>query len=167
MSGGRSASTRAAARPAPGYSGKPLWQKLGLKPGQRVWLRNAPTQYWDWCGFDRGGFDQADVAVAGAAARRFDFGHVFVTTRAQLAAEIARASRKLDVAGMLWISWPKKSSGVTSDLDEDTLRELVLPHGLVDVKVCAVSDIWSGLKFCWRRASKDAVAPARKPGKST
>ncbi len=162
MSGGRSASIRAVARPAPGYSGKPLWQKLGLKPGQRVWLRNAPAQYWDWCGFD-----PATVEVAAADARRFDFGHVFVTTRAQLAAEISAAARKLDAGGMLWISWPKKSSGVTSDLDEDTLRELVLPLGLVDVKVCAVTEIWSGLKFCWRRASKDAVAPARKPGKST
>ena len=161
MSGGRSASIRAAARPAPGYSGKPLWQKLGLKPGQRVWLGNAPAQYWEWCGFDSAG-----VAIAGAAARNFDFGHVFVTTRAQLATEIARVARKLDAGGMLWISWPKKSSGVTSDLDEDTLRELVLPLGLVDVKVCAVTEVWSGLKFCWRRASKDAVTPARKPGKS-
>jgi len=161
MSGGRSASKRAAARPAPGYSGKPLWQKLGLKPGQRVWLRNAPEQYRDWCGFDR-----ADAALAGSAAGNFDFGHVFVTTRAQLTAEIPRAARRLDAGGMLWISWPKKSSGVTSDLDEDTLRELVLPLGLVDVKVCAVTEIWSGLKFCWRRASKDGVAPARKPGKS-
>jgi len=162
MSGGRSASKRAAARPAPGYSDKPLWQKLGLKPGQRVWLRNAPERYWGWCGFDR-----ADVELAGAAARNFDFGHVFVTTRAQLAGEISKAARNLDSGGMLWISWPKKSSGVTSDLDEDTLRELVLPLGLVDVKVCAVTEVWSGLKFCWRRASKDAVAPARKPGKFT
>ena len=146
MSGGRSASTGAAARPAPGYSGKPLWQKLGLKPGQRVWLGNARAQYWDWCGFDSAG-----VAIAGAAARNFDFGHVFVTTRAQLDAEIARAARKLDAGGMLWISWPKKSSGVTSDLDEDTLRELVLPLGLVDVKVCAVTDVWSGLKLVIRK----------------
>jgi hypothetical protein len=104
--------------------------------------------------------------LAGAAARSFDFGHVFVTTHAQLASEIGRAARKLDPRGTLWISWPKKSSGVTSDLDEDTLRELVLPLGLVDVKVCAVSEVWSGLKFCWRRAAKDAAAPVRKPGKN-
>ena len=159
MSGRRSGALPAAARPAPGYSGKPLWQKLGLQPGQRVWLRHAPAQYWDWCGFDR-----ADVELAGAAARDFDFGHVFVTTRAQLAAEMPGAARKLGAGGMLWISWPKKSSGVTSDLDEDTVRELVLPLGLVDVKVCAVTDVWSGLKFCRRRASKDAAAPARKSG---
>ena len=166
MSGGRSASRRAVARVAAGYSGKPLWQKLGLKPGQRVWLRNAPAQYWDWCGFDRPDADRSDVEVVGAAARNFEFGHVFVTSRAQLAAEISGAARKLVPGGMLWISWPKKSSGVTSDLDEDTLRELVLPFGLVDVKVCAVTEVWSGLKFCWRGASKDALAPARKPGKS-
>ncbi|HET7064493.1 MAG TPA: DUF3052 domain-containing protein [Rudaea sp.] len=127
-----------------------------------MWLRNAPAQYWDWCGFD-----PATVKLAGAAVRNFDYGHIFATTRAQLTAEISAAARKLDAGGMLWISWPKKSSGVTSDLDEDTLRELVLPLGLVDVKVCAVTEIWSGLKFCWRRASKDAAAPARKPGKST
>ena len=166
MSGGRSASIRAAARPTPGYSGKPLWQKLGLKPRQRVWLRNAPAEYWDWCAFDRASLERADVELTSATARSFDFGHVFVTTRAQLAAEIAPAARKLDSGGMLWISWPKKSSGVTSDLDEDTLRELVLPLGLVDIKVCAVSEIWSGLKFCWRRASKEGATPARKPGKS-
>ena len=160
MSGARSTSTRAGAKPAPGYSGKPLWQKLGLKAGVRVWLRHAPAEYWAWCGFDA-----ADVKVAGASARSFDFGHVFVTSRAQLAAEIAAAARKLDAGGMLWISWPKKSSGVTSDLDEDTLRELALPLGLVDVKVCAVTEVWSGLKFCWRRAPKNAVA-STKPGKS-
>lgn len=160
MSGRQSPSVRARAQPAAGYSGKPLWQKLGLKPGLRVWLRHAPAQYWKWCGFDA-----AQVELAGAAARNFDFGHVFVTTRAQLGAEIAGAARKLDAGGTLWISWPKKSSGVTSDLDEDTLRELALPLGLVDVKVCAVSEVWSGLKFCWRRASTGT--PARKPGKST
>jgi hypothetical protein len=160
MSGARSISARAADKPAAGYSGKPLWQKLGLRPGLRVWLRDAPAQYWAWCGFDA-----AQVRIAGASARSFDFGHVFVTSRAQLAAEIAAAARKLDAGGMLWISWPKKSSGVTSDLDEDTLRELALPLGLVDVKVCAVTDVWSGLKFCWRRAAKDAVV-STKPGRT-
>jgi hypothetical protein len=164
MSGKRSASMRAGAKTTPGYSGKPLWQKLGLAPGLRVWLRHAPAQYWKWCGFDA-----ADVKLAGTSARNFDFGHVFVTSRAQLAAEIPIAARLLDAGGMLWISWPKKSSGVTSDLGEDTLRELALPLGLVDVKVCAVTEVWSGLKFCWRRTAKDSAAPAssnRKPGKS-
>ena len=164
MSGARSALTRTGTKTAPGYSGKALWQKLGLNAGLRVWLRHAPAQYWAWCGFDA-----ADVELTGASARRFDFGHVFVTTRAQLKAEIAAAARGLDAGGMLWISWPKKSSGVTSDLDEDTLRELALPLGLVDVKVCAVSEVWSGLKFCWRRAAKNLPVPSssnRKPGKS-
>jgi hypothetical protein len=161
MSGARSTPIRAGAQPAPGYSGKPLWQKLGLEPGLRVWLRHAPAQYWAWCGFDA-----AQVKLAGTSARSFDFGHIFAETRAQLAAELALAARKLDAGGMLWISWPKKSSGVTSDLGEDTLRELALPLGLVDIKVCAVSEVWSGLKFCWRRASRDAVASTKKPGKS-
>lgn len=161
MSGVRSASTRTGTKTTPGYSGKPLWQKLGLKAGLRVWLRHAPAQYWAWCGFDA-----ADVELAGTSARSFDFGHVFVTTRAQLKAEVAAAARRLEAGGVLWISWPKKSSGVTSDLSEDTLRELALPLGLVDVKVCAVSDVWSGLKFCWRRASADAAPSTRKPGRS-
>lgn len=164
MSGVRSTSARTGTQAAPGYSGKPLWQKLGIRPGVRVWLRHAPAQYWAWCGFDA-----AAVVLAGASARRFDFGHVFVATRAQLRAELATAARALEPGGMLWISWPKKSSGVTSDLSEDTLRELALPLGLVDVKVCAVSEVWSGLKFCRRRAAKDSPAPSpsnNKPGRS-
>ena len=129
----------------PGYSGKPLWSKLGLQPGLRVHLRDEPADYWQLCGFD------AASIVPAAARGRFDFGHAFVTTRAQLARVLAAASRQLEPHGMLWISWPKKSSGVTTELTEDTLRELALPLGLVDVKVCAVTDVWSGLKLVWRR----------------
>ena len=129
----------------PGYSGKPLWSKLGLKAGMRVHLRDEPADYWRLCGFD------ARSIVPAAARARFDFGHAFVTTRAQLASVLAAAARRLEPHGMLWISWPKKSSGVTTELTEDTLRELALPLGLVDVKVCAVTDVWSGLKLVWRR----------------
>jgi len=136
---------RKAAAPPPGYSGKPLAAKLGLAAGQRVALRNAPQDYWDLCAFD-------SSAVALASARqRFDFGHVFADTRARLARELASLVPRLEKTGMLWISWPKKSSGVATDLSEDALRELALPLGLVDVKVCAVTAVWSGLKFVWRR----------------
>lgn len=130
----------------PGYSGKPLWQKLGLKPGLRVWLRHAPEDYWAQCGFE-----PASVVIAPPGTRRFDFGHLFASSHAGLAGDLPAAARKLDAGGMLWISWPKKSSGVTTDISEDTLRQIALPLGLVDVKVCAVTDIWSGLKFVWRR----------------
>ena len=134
----------------PGYSGKPLWIKLGLKPGMRVLLRDAPHDYWDLCGFDRTG-----VSLAGTR-QAFDFGHVFAGKRAALARALEIATGRLDAAGMLWLSWPKKSAGVTTDLTEDTLRELALPLGLVDVKVCAVTDIWSGLKFVWRKQLRAA-----------
>ena len=132
-------------RATPGYSGKPLAVKLGLAAGQRVALRNAPQDYWDLCAFD-------SMAVTAAGPRQaFDFGHAFVTTRAALARELKSLVPRLDKTGMLWISWPKKSSGVSTDLSEDVLRELALPLGVVDVKVCAVTEVWSGLKFVWRR----------------
>lgn len=134
----------------PGYSGKPLWAKLGLKAGLRVRLRGAPGDYWRLCGFDAAG-----VTLAAARAH-FDFGHVFAVSRSALMRELARSARLLEADGVLWISWPKKSSGMTTDLTEDTLRELALPLGLVDVKVCAVSDVWSGLKFVWRREQRSS-----------
>ena len=141
------ATSKRAAASTSGYSGKPLWQKLGLKPGLRVWLYDAPAQYWDWCGFD--------AAAVIVAARRvpYDFGHLFATKRAEIARELRAALPRLDAGGALWLSWPKKSSGVTSDISEDTLREIALPLGLVDVKVCAVTEVWSGLKFCRRRVA--------------
>ena len=129
----------------PGYSGKPLAAKLGLAAGQRVVLRDAPPEYWDLCAFDASSLTSAGPRQA------FDFGHVFVHTRAKLARELAALVPRLEKTGMLWISWPKKSAGLATDLSEDVLRELALPLGIVDVKVCAVTAVWSGLKFVWRR----------------
>ena len=128
-----------------GYSGKPLWQKLGLKPQLRVRLQHAPAQYWGWCAFDPG-----SVSIVSAAARHVDFAHLFVTSRAELEQDLGKSAKVLGPNGMLWISWPKKSSGIATDITEGTLRELALPLGLVDVKVCAVTEVWSGLKFVWR-----------------
>ena len=134
---------------AAGYSGKPLWRKLGLKPGLRIALLDVPDRYWTLCGFD-------PVALELAAARgRVDFAHAFARTRAQLARQLAALAKRLEPAGMLWISWPKKSAGVATDLGEDVLRELALPLGLVDVKVCAVDATWSGLKFVWRKTARE------------
>ena len=138
--------------PTPGYSGKPLWSKLGLRPGLRVRLIDAPDDYWQLAGF------APDSLTCVSPRATFEFGHAFVTTRAQLTRVLAAASQRLDAGGMLWISWPKKSSGVTTELTEDTLRELALPIGLVDVKVCAVTDVWSGLKLVWRRERRSARA---------
>lgn len=128
-----------------GYSGKPLWQKLGLKPGMRVRLLHAPAEYWDWCDFD-----VASVDMAAARARDIAFVHVFATSRRELERNLDKVVPTLASTGMLWISWPKKSARVATDITEGTLREVVLPLGLVDVKVCAVSEVWAGLKFVWR-----------------
>ena len=136
---------RKSATQTPGYSGKPLAAKLGLAAGQRVALRYAPPEYWALCAFD-----SSTVTSAGPR-QAFDFGHVFAESRAQLARELAALVARLEKTGMLWISWPKKSSGLATDLSEDVLRELALPLGIVDVKVCAVTAVWSGLKFVWRR----------------
>ena len=131
---------------AAGYSGKPLWQKLGLKPGLRVRLVDAPDDYAALTGFDLG------LVVVLARAGTFDFGHAFVRGARDLDAVLARLDPQLDPAGQLWISWPKKASKVPTDITEDTVRELALPRGLVDVKVCAVDATWSGLKLVRRKA---------------
>ena len=128
-----------------GYSGTPLPQKLGIKPQFRVALIDLPSEV------------QAELKEALAPCRRIgdgkellDFALVCVKTRADLKKQFARLKKRLAPAGMLWISWPKKSSGVASDLDENVVREIGLTAGLVDVKVCAVSEVWSGLKFVIR-----------------
>lgn len=134
-----------------GYSGTPLAKKLGIKPGHRVGLVNAP-----------GGFEAAleglpeDARVVRTAGEsgRFDVLVSFFTERADLLASFGALSRRLAPAGGLWIAWPKKSSGITTTLTENALREIALPTGMVDNKVCAVDDRWSGLRFVWRREKR-------------
>jgi hypothetical protein len=127
----------------PGYSGTPLPKKLGIKAGFRVRLANAPVEV------------RAELreALAGCDAKSedlLDFAMIFTKSRAELAREFSRLAKLLAPAGMLWVSWPKKSSGVASDLDENLVRGIGLDAGLVDVKVCAVTEVWSGLKFVRR-----------------
>jgi hypothetical protein len=139
-----------------GYSGKPLWQKLGLKPGLAIRLENPPRDYADLVGLPA-----AELDVVGPRAG-FDLAHVFATKRSDLEACVERVSHRLPSDGVLWISWPKKSSKLASDITEDTIRLIALPRGLVDIKVCAVDSIWSGLKLVWRkelRASKIGFQP--------
>jgi hypothetical protein len=143
-----SGTQKKSAAPAVGYSGKPLSQKLGLKAGQRVRLVNAPADYWTFCDFD-----PADILLLARNSKMFDFAHIFATMRADLERELPTLMASMDVKGMLWVSWPKKSAKVPTDITENTLREIILPSGLVDVKVCAVTEIWSGLKFL-RRSGK-------------
>lgn len=135
----------------PGYSGTPLVRKLGFRAPLRVWLAGAPREYAAWLGELPAGVVLASRPAASVAAA-----HVFVTRRADLAERLARLRRTLVPDGFAWVSWPKKSSGVASEVTEDTIRELALPLGFVDVKVCAVSDVWSGLKLVIRRSERPA-----------
>jgi hypothetical protein len=126
----------------PGYSGTPLPKKLGIKDGFRVALLHAPA---DVKAELSDSFRNCSLLKPAAGA--LDFVFLFAKSRAGLELDLMPAARALAPAGMLWISWPKKSSGVASDLDENIIRQSGLDAGLVDIKVCAVTDVWSGLKF--------------------
>jgi hypothetical protein len=128
----------------PGYSGTPLPKKLGIKSGFRVWLANAPAEVRAEL---REAMAECEVVQQAGA---LDFAMMFTKSRTELAREFSRIAKRLTPAGMLWVSWPKKSSGVATDLDENVVRMIGLDAGLVDVKVCAVTEVWSGLKFVRR-----------------
>ncbi len=129
----------------PGYSGTPLPKKLGIKDGLRAVFIAAPADVRAELKTSLAG-----CTVAKDLSRTLDFAMIFTKSKSELAQEFARVSKQLAPAGMLWISWPKKSSGVATDLDENVVRSIGLAAGLVDVKVCAVTDVWSGLKFVRR-----------------
>jgi hypothetical protein len=152
-----------------GYSGTPLVRKLGIKPGSRLAVLDAPA-----------GFAIADLPAGieprSTARGTFDVIVSFHGSRAGLAKRLPVLMRALHVDGGLWIAWPKKASGVPTDITEDVVREVCLPSGLVDVKVCAIDDTWSGLRLCLRKelraghsagASQPSTAPRaskRSPG---
>lgn len=135
-----------AAAASAGYSGKPLWQKLGLQDGIRLYVADPPA-IWPrlLAGAPKG---VAPLSRLG----EFDIAILFVTSRAALAAALARTLPKLAGGGMIWVAWPKQASGVVTDVSEDTVRAVALPMGVVDVKVCAIDTTWSGLKLVRRRA---------------
>lgn len=112
----------------------------------RALIRHAPKNY----GQTLGPLPQ-NGSIRTRLAGSFDFVQLFVRDRKNLVQEFQKLKRHLKKDGMLWISWPKRSSGVTTDLSENIIRSLLLPHGLVDIKVCAVDATWSGLKFVYRR----------------
>jgi hypothetical protein len=128
-----------------GYSGTPLPKKLGIKDGYNVCLVDAPEEVYAELNSAL-----ATCNIRGGSETSLDFAIVFTKSRATLVKEFKRLTKLLAPAGMLWVSWPKKSSGVASDLDENIVRETGLAAGLVDVKVCAVTEVWSGLKFVRR-----------------
>jgi len=131
---------------AAGYSVTPLAKKLSLKAGQRAWFEGMPEGVRAEIGPEAVGLE-----VLADPEPRLDAAHVFVTERAKLEDAIARLLPLLAPAGFLWVSWPKKASKVPTDITEDTIREVALPTGLVDVKVCAVDETWSGLKLMIRK----------------
>lgn len=130
---------------AAGYSGKPVWAKLGIGPQLRVLTRNAPDDYATLIGL-------REAELLRAAPRGgFDLVHVFATSASKLATELNALAKCLPATGVIWVSWPKKAAKVATDITEDTVRDIALPLGLVDIKVCAVDATWSGLKLMWRR----------------
>jgi len=132
-----------------GYSGTPLIRKLGIREGTRIATYDAPEHYWELLG------DLPEAArPATDSDRAIEFSHVFATGRAALAAGLDAARKRMAPDGMVWLSWPKKTSGVATELDGNVVREVGLESGLVDVKVCAVDETWSGLKFVIRVADR-------------
>jgi len=133
-----------------GYSGTPLAKKLSLKDGMRTWRDGMSASVCE------------EIAAAGLTLQLLDqpeppidAAHIFVTERADLEAKLHQLMPLLGPAGMIWVSWPKKAAKVATDITEDTIREICLPMGLVDVKVCAVDATWSGLKLVVRRQKND------------
>lgn len=128
-----------------GYSGTPLVKKLGIKAGTVIHVVEAPKDY-----FQLLGVLPDHVSVRDKLAAEFDFIHLFVKDQKTFQHTFIKCKKFLKKEGMLWVSWPKKSSKIPTDLDENNIRDFGLKEGLVDVKVCAVDDTWSGLKFVIR-----------------
>ena len=126
-----------------GYSGTPLWKKLGLKPGIRGEVINAPADYAQL-------LDGSPALTWGCNTDQ-DVIHAFLVSREELASILNSRVETMARNGAIWVSWPKKASKVPTDITEDTIREIALPLGLVDVKVCAVDAVWSGLKLMIRK----------------
>jgi len=131
---------------SPGYSGRSLQQKLGIKPGFRIFVTGAPTPYDKIVGQLPAG-----AIIVSRATSGLDLIHIFASERKALAERLVRLRDAIKPDGMIWISWPKKASKLPTDLTDNVVREVALPLGLVDVKVCAVDATWSGLKFVVRR----------------
>ncbi len=133
----------------PGYSGTPLASKLGIKPGMIIHVVNAPGDYVALVD----PFPE-NVVILSRAEHELDLVHVFTESRSELGALLKTFQKKIKQSGIIWVSWPKKSSGIPSEVSENTVREIALPLGLVDIKVCAVDETWSGLKLVIRKENR-------------
>ena len=136
-----------------GYSGTPLVKKLGIKPGSNIAFVSAPAGYANTLDLP------ADVTINSRTDKPLDFAQLFVKSEKELITKFTQYADRLNASGMLWVSWPKKSSGVSTNLTENVVRDIGLAAGLVDVKICAVDEIWSGLKFVFRLKDRAKVNP--------
>jgi len=127
-----------------GYSQTSLLKKLGIKEGFKIILLNIPVDYFSLLGIGK------DEVIMAGENKEADFIHIFTTGKEQYDRMLPDAKRRLKKDGMLWVSWPKKSAKIKTDIDENYIREEGLNCGLVDVKICAVDEKWSGLKFVYR-----------------
>jgi hypothetical protein len=132
-----------------GYSGTPLAKKLGIKPGCRLFVADAPRNYAELVAPLPEG-----VQLTAKLRADTDVVHVFSTRRAKLAEALRSSLAKMKPEGAIWVSWPKKASRMETDITEDTIRQLALPMGLVDIKVCAVDETWSALKLVLRKEKR-------------
>jgi hypothetical protein len=132
-----------------GYSGTPLSKKLGIKPGMLIRAVHPPRDYIAIVGAL-----PTDTRIAKTDVDGLDLVHVFTKDRSELLEFLIRYKDKIKQAGVIWVSWPKKASGIPSEISEDTVRDVALPLGLVDVKVCAVDEVWSGLKLVIRKENR-------------
>ncbi|HSC46532.1 MAG TPA: DUF3052 domain-containing protein [Gammaproteobacteria bacterium] len=132
-----------------GYSGTPLSKKLGIKPGSRVYVKDPPAGYRKLLVPL-----PARVSFASRLTASLDCIHLFTSSRLKLTSALPVLTKKIKMDGAIWISWPKKASGVATDVTEDVIRHIALPLGLVDVKVCAVDETWSGLKLVIRKSHR-------------
>jgi hypothetical protein len=128
-----------------GYSQTPLQKKLGIRENAEIYIFHPPANYYDLIGAL-----PEKVKIKKSLSGKVDFIHLFVEEMKVFEREFVRSAEHLKKDGMLWISWPKKASKVLTDLDENKIRDFGLRAGLVDVKVCAVDEVWSGLKFVFR-----------------
>lgn len=140
-----------------GYSGTPLVKKLGIKPHFKIAFVNAPENFAKQLELP------ARVTIKSSSkSKDLDLILLFVTSQQTLTFSFLQYSRKIKPAGMLWVSWPKKASGVKTDLSDNVVRDIGLANGLVDVKVCAIDEVWSGLKFVIRLKDRPKVTSARR-----
>ena len=132
-----------------GYSGTPLSKKLGIRESFRVKIKNTPANYLEILKPLAEG-----VKISTRLKAPVDLWHLFTKSRSELSRQLPKCIAEIKQNGMIWVSWPKKSSGVVTDMSEDVIREVALPLGIVDVKVCAVDELWSGLKLVIRKENR-------------